>query len=103
MHRWIVRDRFQNEIYLTQERWEHILEGHDELVGRLDDLLDTVRYGQRRQEALDPQRYRYYRKYNDLPYGFHHLVAIVIFTLTPAGVTNNFIVTAWGAYIYPKR
>jgi hypothetical protein len=25
MERWTVRDRFGNEIYLTQERWEHIV------------------------------------------------------------------------------
>ena len=24
--RWSVRDRYGNDIYLTQERWEHIIE-----------------------------------------------------------------------------
>ena len=28
-----VRDRWGNEIYLTDERWEHILERHEELTG----------------------------------------------------------------------
>ncbi len=23
--RWVVRDRYDNDIYLTQERWEHII------------------------------------------------------------------------------
>jgi hypothetical protein len=32
-----------NQIYLTEERWQHILERHDELTDRLDSLLDTVR------------------------------------------------------------
>jgi hypothetical protein len=24
--RWMVKDRFGNNVYLTQERWEHIIE-----------------------------------------------------------------------------
>ncbi|MBE9128647.1 MULTISPECIES: hypothetical protein [unclassified Coleofasciculus] len=30
--RWTVRDRYSNDIYLTEERWEHIidLENHPE-------------------------------------------------------------------------
>lgn len=102
MHRWIVRDRYGDEIYLSEERWEHITDRHDELTGRLDDLLDTVRYGRRKQEPLDPQRYRYYRPYSDLLYGFNHIVAIVVFSHTTSGQPNHFVVTAWGAYIHPK-
>jgi len=32
--RWTVRDRYGNEIYLTQERWDHIIEStnHPEMV-----------------------------------------------------------------------
>lgn len=29
-------------IRLTAERWTHIVENHDELAGRIDDVLDTV-------------------------------------------------------------
>jgi hypothetical protein len=103
MRRWTIHDRYENEIYLTEERWEHILEGHDELNGRLDDLLDTLRYGQRRQEALDPQRYRYRRAYDDLLYGFNHIVAVVVFSYDPSGGPDNLVATAWGAYIRPKE
>ena len=102
MPRWTVQDRNGNKIYLTQERWEHILHRHDELTGRLDDLLDTLRYGGRRQEALDQQQYRYYRRYDDLPYGFNHIVVIVAFNFVTSGQANNFVVTAWGAYIHSK-
>ncbi len=76
MHRWTVQDRYDNEIYLTKERWQHILDKHDELAGRLDDLLDTLRYGQRKQEAVEPQKYRYRRAYDDLRYGFNHIVVV---------------------------
>jgi len=54
MARWTVRDRWGNEIYITEERWQHILERHEELMGLLDHVLETLRRGQRRQEALDP-------------------------------------------------
>jgi len=88
MPNWIVQDRFGNEIYLTEERWEHIQERHDELVGRLDDLLDTLRYGERKQESLAPQQYRYRRAYEDLLYGFNHIVAIVVFRYDASGKLN---------------
>jgi len=32
MKKWTVRDRYGNEIYLTGERWHHILEARPELV-----------------------------------------------------------------------
>ncbi len=103
MRRWIAQDRYGNEIYLTEERWAHILEKHDELLERLDDLLGTLRYGQRKQEALDPQKYRYRRAYDDLLYGFNHIVAVVVFRYDLSGASNNFAVTAWGAYIHSKE
>jgi hypothetical protein len=50
-----VRDCRGREIYITEERWKHIVEWHDELDGRLDDVLDTIRRGRRKQEARDSQ------------------------------------------------
>jgi len=102
MRRWTVHDCYGNEIYMTRERWEHIRERHDELIGRFADVLGTVRSGQRRQEPLDPQQFRYYRSYSDLLYGFNHIVVIVAFGYDTMGIANNFVVTAWGAYIHPK-
>jgi len=102
MPHWTVQDRYGNKIYLTEERWEHIQGRHDELRERLDDLLDTLRYGRRKQEALNPHQYRYWQAYDDLLYGFNHIVAVVVFRYDDAGIANNFVVTAWGAYIHPK-
>ncbi|MFQ5859855.1 MAG: hypothetical protein ACE5LU_30030, partial [Anaerolineae bacterium] len=62
MSRWTVHDRYGNEIYMTQERWDYILRYHDELDGLLDDLLDTLRKGRRRQEPANPNKYKYYRR-----------------------------------------
>jgi len=102
MREWTVSDRYGSTIYITEERWKHILDRHEELTGHLDDLLDTLRYGQRRQEALEPQKYRYRRAYNDLIYGYNHIIAVVVFHFDDTGVPNNFVTTAWGAYIHSK-
>ena len=105
--KWVVRDRHGNEIYLTEERWKHILEYHPELEGHLDDLLDALRTGRRRQEPADPSKYRYYKRCDSLLPDFNHIVVIVVFTVRqrPDGTTfrNNFVTTSWPTYIYRKR
>ena len=57
MNRWDVVDRAGRAIYMTHERWEHIAEKHIELDSRLDDVLDTIPYGRRKQTKRDPQTY----------------------------------------------
>lgn len=32
MKKWTVQDRYGNDIYLTEERWQHILESRPETV-----------------------------------------------------------------------
>jgi hypothetical protein len=51
--RWTVRDRYQNDIYLTQERWEHIIDpiNHPEMSAYEEQLQDTIRSGQRRRHC----------------------------------------------------
>ena len=56
MRKWTVRDRHGREIYITEERWKHITERHEELSGHLDDVLDTVRKGHRKQDAILPYK-----------------------------------------------
>jgi len=100
MQRWIVYDRGNREIYLTEERWEHIVSKHNELADHFNELLDTIRYGRRRQERRDPQRYRYREVCYTLPDDNNHITAVVVFsfhTLTDGTmVENNFVATAWG-------
>jgi hypothetical protein len=107
MTKWTVRDRRGNEIYLTEERWQHVLERHEELAGLLNQVLDTLRHGQRRQEALDPNRYRYHHPCAALPPGFSHIVVAVVFRYQeqPDGtrIANNFVTSAWGVDIYRER
>lgn len=104
MSKWTVHDRWGNEIYLTEERWQHILERHDELTDLLDEVLETLRRGKRRQEALDLNRYRYRRRCDALLPEFNHIVIAVVFRYqVQADATqkpNNFVTSAWGVDIY---
>ncbi|MCP4358315.1 MAG: hypothetical protein GY796_09900 [Chloroflexi bacterium] len=105
--KWEVQDRFRNIVYFTEERWEHILESHPELEPHFDKLLETLRTGQRKQDALFPNEYRYYKRFDELMPENNHIIVIVIFktTLDEHGryLPNNFVVTGWAKYIWPKR
>lgn len=79
MKKWAVQDRYGNEIYLTEERWKHILESRPEMALVLDEFLDTIRTGRRRQEALAPNEYRYYKQFDELLPENNHLVVKVVF------------------------
>lgn len=78
---WTVHDRFGNQIYLTEERWAHIIDpdNHPEVEPYFDHVIETVRLGRRRQDVYDPNGYQYYRSFPDLPEGNTHLVVCVRF------------------------
>ncbi len=106
--RWTVQDQYGNSIYLTQERWEHIIDpnNHPEMEGYEEHLKATIRQGRRRQEMLNPRKYRYYRSFDDLPDHVNHIVAIVLFgfDVDERGQTipNNFVATAFFKHIRLK-
>lgn len=66
---WTQRDRFGNEIYLTHERWAHIIDpdNHPEVAPFFDYVLETIRLGRRRQDSYSPNGYQYYRSFVNLP------------------------------------
>lgn len=70
-------------------------------------VQDRYQTGHRKQDALIPNEYRYFKRCDDLLPDNNHLVAIVIFktSIDEAGnyVANNFVVTGWAKYIVPKR
>ncbi len=107
MNKWTVQDRYGNTIYLAEERWQHILESRPEMEPLIEKFLDTMRTGRRRQEALIPNEYRYYKQVDELLPENNHLIAKVVFKtqLDKTGnyVPNNFVVTGWPKYIVPKR
>jgi hypothetical protein len=55
---------------------------------------------------LDPIKFKYYLPCDALLPDYNHIVAVVLFrntrTTDGAEITNNFVVTVWAVYIYPK-
>ena len=99
--RWTVNDRYGNSIYLTEERWLHITEdsNHPELEGYEDHIVDVIQSGRRKQDSLNPQKYRYSKEYDDLVEYNTHIVVIVLFRYNEdeqgRPTPNNYIVTAY--------
>jgi hypothetical protein len=99
--RWCVTDRYGNEIYLTQERWEHITNplNHPAMKNYEDHLRETITHGKRKQNSLNPQKYRYTRQFDDLAEYNTHIVAVVLFRFRKSHdgkpVPNNYVVTAY--------
>ncbi|MFZ5920643.1 MAG: hypothetical protein ACOYY3_06280 [Chloroflexota bacterium] len=64
-----------------------------------EELKETIRTGARKQDPLNPQKYRYSKEFGNLPANNTHVVAIVLFRLREIGPgeigTSNFIVTAY--------
>jgi hypothetical protein len=62
-------------------------------------LKETIQSGHRRQDALNPQKYRYVQAFADLPEGNTHIVAIAFFRFRQGDDgkphPNNDIVTAY--------
>lgn len=106
--RWTVQDRYGNAIYLTQRQWRHIVDpaNHPEMVDYEDRLRETIQFGRRRQEPLNPRKYRYVQYFDDLPNGSNHIVAIVLFTFDVdeqgEAIESNFVVTAFFKHIWLK-
>jgi hypothetical protein len=95
--RWTETDKLGNEIYLTEERWEHIsnLMNHPEMLDYENERQETIRSGTRKQESLNPQKFRYSKAFHGLAADNTHLVAVVFFRLNEDLSPNNFIVTAY--------
>src|SRR5438093_195367 len=79
--RWKERDTYfcRAVLDITAERWEHILASRPELEPHFDQFLDTLRTGDRKQDALIPNKYRYSTRCDALLPENTHLVVIVIF------------------------
>ena len=99
--RWKIHDRYGNEIYLTHERWQHIIApiNHPDMANYEEHLKTTIRYGRRKQDLLNPQKYRYTYVFVDLPADNTHITAIVLFRFREGidgkPISNNYIVTAY--------
>lgn len=98
---WTVRDRYGNEVYLTDERWHHIIEpiNHPDMAHLMDELQETIHTGYRKQDLLNPQKYRYSNAFDTLDDDNTHIVAIVLCRYREGEdgypEPNNYIVTAY--------
>ena len=107
--RWTVHDREGHPVYLTEERWAHITDAgnHPEVAAFEWLLLEALRRGRRRQEPLNPRKYRYTLLDETLPDGYNHLVAIVVFGFDVdehgSSRPNNYVATAFLKHIRPKN
>jgi len=96
--RWTVTDKAGNPVYLTDERWDHIREGHAELADDEAVVRETIRKGRRYQDAKNPQKYHYLLRVPNLPGDSTHIEAVVLFRFGGSGddvVPNNYVVTAF--------
>ncbi len=106
MKKWTVTDRYGHSIYLTEERWHHILESRCELESYFELFLETLRKGNRKQDSLMMNKYRYYQYFEELLPSNNHIVVVVVFNMQVdekgSYLPNNFVVTGWAKYIFPK-
>ena len=100
--RWTVRDRYGNEIYLTHERWEHIIEAdnHPEMAELEAEIRATTVRGRRQRAPGHPEKFIYAMAFNNLPFGASHIEVVVLFRSEYDGelqqrVKNNFVLTAY--------
>jgi len=98
---WTQQDRFGNEIYLTAERWAHIVDpdNHPELEPYFDLIRETIQRGWRRQDTFDPRSWEYYCPFTDLPLDYTHIVVAARFRRVagPDGIEREekFVKTAY--------
>jgi len=64
-----------------------------------EQLKATIQYGRRKQDSLNPQKYRYTNAFINLPADNTHITAIVLFRFRESSngdpISNNYIVTAY--------
>jgi hypothetical protein len=98
---WSQSDRFGNEIYLTAERWAHIIDpdNHPELVPYFEQVRLTIRNGNRKQDSFDPRSWEYSCPFPGLPLDHTHIVVAVRFrwNISPDGIEREekFVKTAY--------
>jgi hypothetical protein len=99
--RWSVQDRLGHLVYITEERWQHIIDtaNHPEMDDFEDELQETIKHGHRKQDRTHPRKFRYSKGFDHLFEDNDHIVAIVLFRFREFDQTqiapNNYIVTAF--------
>jgi hypothetical protein len=72
---------------------------HSEMLEYETELRETILSGTRKQEELNPQKYRYSKLFSDLTSENTHIIGIVVMSFSESEndeiEPNNFIVTAY--------
>jgi hypothetical protein len=89
-----VTDRYGNVIYLTDERWQHIVKNHFKLNGHRAEVLSTVRSGKRKQDPKFLDKYYYTKSFHHTGKRFNKLEVVVV-CRWQLNKPNNFIFTAY--------
>jgi len=87
----IFEDRSGRIIRLTQERHDHLLDGHPEMRGQLERVGQALRQPEKVvRSRTDPEVELFYRQYERTPVTTKFLCAVV-----KAGAGDPFLVTAY--------
>jgi len=93
------KDKYGNQIYITDERWDHIYKRHPEIKGFEEDVIKTIRTGHRKELVLEPNVFRYSKLFVDLPFNHSQIIVIVKFSQktnkTNQVIDNNFVITSF--------
>ena len=90
-----VQDRYGNTIYLTDERWRHIIKRHPQLTPYRVAVLRTIRLGRRSQDVLQRNKFYYNHAFKSVA-PFQEVEVVVVFDWAN-NQPNNFVVTAYPA------
>ena len=94
-----ITDKYGNDIYITDEHWEHIYKRHPEIIGFEQSVIKTIRTGDRKEMMLEPGVFRYSKTFLNLPNSHSHIVVIIKFEQQLASNhtinENNFVITAY--------
>jgi hypothetical protein len=96
---WTVTDRYGNRVYMTWERWNHILEFHPEMEPFFDEICRTVQTARRRQAALNPRKWFYVRWGLEGLEPWNNCIVVVVVHRPEA---ECFVVTSYQDYIQER-
>lgn len=94
----VVMDKWGHEIYLTDERWRHIVFRHPDMDGRKEQVLVTLKNGSREENPIGSSKYIYSKKFKHLRPGKKRICVVVQFEMKKTGMSllpNKFVVTAF--------
>ena len=89
-----VIDKLGNGVYLTDERWQHIVSEHSKLRGCRNEVLSAVRSGKRKQDQWFLDKFYYNKKFLTAQGRIKEIEVVVIFRWK-VNTPNNFILTAY--------